>query len=53
VRIETENGHTYELSDSAYQGLKESKTPREANNVFEQFAPHVPREDRWQVRYSI
>ena len=53
MRITTENGHTYEISKETALRLLNATDGRQADDVFEGHAPHVPARDRGGVWFIV
>lgn len=53
MKVEIPNGHVYELTSNAILKLKQAKFAKQAEEVFEGFASHVPTSDRCRVWNSV
>ena len=53
IKVTTENGHSYELTETAVLMLMDAKNGRQADDAFEGFAPHVPHKDRSSIWFAV
>ena len=52
-RIKLDNGHEYELEMIAVRELQKADNGRIAEDIFNRFAPHVPRCHRGVVWFAV
>lgn len=51
--FQTERGETFDLSDEAIAALRNAKDARQADEAFNEYAPHVPRKDRADIWLKV
>lgn len=51
--ITGENGHSYELTETAILMLIDAENGRKADDIFEGFASHVPKCDRGEIWFAV
>lgn len=53
IRLVTEQGHCHDLDMIAIRELQKAKTGDVAEDIFNRFAPHVPRCDRGGIWFAV